>query len=30
VRSLARAAVGFARQRGARALEGYPLITQPA
>jgi GNAT superfamily N-acetyltransferase len=28
-RALARAAVGFARQRGARALEGYPMITRP-
>jgi len=27
-RALARAAVDFARQRGARALEGYPMITQ--
>ena len=27
--ALARAAVGFARARGARALEGYPMITQP-
>ena len=27
--ALARAAVDFARQRGARALEGYPMITQP-
>jgi GNAT superfamily N-acetyltransferase len=26
--ALARATVGFARDRGARALEGYPLITQ--
>jgi GNAT superfamily N-acetyltransferase len=26
---LARAAVAFARVRGARALEGYPMITQP-
>lgn len=26
---LARAAVGFARERGARALEGYPMITEP-
>ncbi|HEX6700273.1 MAG TPA: GNAT family N-acetyltransferase [Gaiellaceae bacterium] len=26
---LARAAVDFARRRGARALEAYPLITQP-
>jgi GNAT superfamily N-acetyltransferase len=28
-RALARAAVDVARQRGARALEGYPMITQP-
>ena len=28
-RALARAAADFARQRGARALEGYPMITQP-
>ena len=28
-RALARAAVDFARHRGARALEGYPMITQP-
>jgi GNAT superfamily N-acetyltransferase len=26
---LARATVGYARQRGARALEAYPMITQP-
>jgi GNAT superfamily N-acetyltransferase len=26
---LVRSAVGFARDRGARALEGYPRITQP-
>jgi GNAT superfamily N-acetyltransferase len=26
--ALARAAVDFARQRGALALEGYPMITQ--
>ncbi len=26
---LAAAAVGFARERGARAIEGYPMITQP-
>jgi GNAT superfamily N-acetyltransferase len=26
--TLARAAVDFARQRGARALEGYPIITK--
>jgi hypothetical protein len=25
----AAASVGFARERGARALEGYPMITQP-
>ena len=28
-RALARAAVGFARDRGARALEGYPMVTEP-
>ena len=28
-RALAHAAVDFARQRGARALEGYPMLTQP-
>jgi GNAT superfamily N-acetyltransferase len=28
-RALARAAVEFARERHARALEGYPMITQP-
>jgi len=28
-RALARAAIDFARDRGARALEGYPMITQP-
>jgi GNAT superfamily N-acetyltransferase len=28
-RALARAAVDFARQHGARALEAYPMITQP-
>jgi GNAT superfamily N-acetyltransferase len=28
-RALAAASVGFARERGARALEGYPMITQP-
>jgi GNAT superfamily N-acetyltransferase len=28
-RALARAAVGFARERGARALEAYPMITEP-
>ena len=27
--ALARAAVHFARERGARALEGYPMITKP-
>ena len=27
--ALVRAAVDFARQRGARALEAYPLITAP-
>jgi GNAT superfamily N-acetyltransferase len=27
--ALAEAAVDFARERGARALEGYPLITEP-
>jgi GNAT superfamily N-acetyltransferase len=27
--ALAQAAVGFARERGARALEAYPLLTQP-
>jgi GNAT superfamily N-acetyltransferase len=27
--ALARAAVGHARRRGARALEGYPLLTNP-
>jgi GNAT superfamily N-acetyltransferase len=26
---LARAAVGFARERGARALEAYPMVTEP-
>ncbi|MFD7659517.1 GNAT family N-acetyltransferase [Actinosynnema sp. NPDC059797] len=26
---LARAAVDFARERGARAVEGYPMITEP-
>ena len=29
-RALARAAVDFARDRGARALEGYPMIDEPA
>ncbi|MEV4489589.1 GNAT family N-acetyltransferase [Micromonospora coxensis] len=28
-RALARAAVDHARERGARAVEGYPMITQP-
>jgi GNAT superfamily N-acetyltransferase len=28
-RALARAAVDFARERGARALESYPMITEP-
>ena len=28
-RALARATVDFARQRGARALEGYPIIVRP-
>jgi hypothetical protein len=28
-RALARGAVDFARERGARALEGYPMITEP-
>jgi GNAT superfamily N-acetyltransferase len=28
-RALARAAVAFARERGARALEGYPMATAP-
>jgi GNAT superfamily N-acetyltransferase len=28
-RALACAAVDFARERGARALEGYPMITEP-
>jgi hypothetical protein len=27
--ALARAAVAFARRRGARALEAYPMITEP-
>ena len=27
--ALARAVVDFARERGARALEGYPMITEP-
>jgi GNAT superfamily N-acetyltransferase len=29
MRALARATIDFARQRGARALEGYPMITEP-
>jgi GNAT superfamily N-acetyltransferase len=29
-RALARAAVEFARERGAHALEGYPMIDEPA
>ncbi len=29
-RALARAAVDFARERGARALEGYPMLEEPA
>ena len=28
-RALAHAAVEFARSRGARAVEGYPIITRP-
>jgi GNAT superfamily N-acetyltransferase len=28
-RTLARAAVDFARERGARALEGYAMLTEP-
>jgi GNAT superfamily N-acetyltransferase len=28
-RGLARATVDFARERGARALEGYPMLTEP-
>jgi GNAT superfamily N-acetyltransferase len=28
-RALAAAAAGFARERGARAVEGYPMITEP-
>jgi GNAT superfamily N-acetyltransferase len=28
-RALACAAVDFARERGARALEGYPMLTEP-
>jgi GNAT superfamily N-acetyltransferase len=27
--ALARAAVQFARERGARAIEGYPMVTEP-
>jgi hypothetical protein len=27
-RALAGAAVGFARERGARAVEGYPMLTE--
>jgi GNAT superfamily N-acetyltransferase len=27
--ALARASIGFAKERGARALEGYPIITKP-
>jgi len=27
--ALVRAAVDFARDRGARALEGYPMLTEP-
>jgi GNAT superfamily N-acetyltransferase len=27
--ALARASIGFARERGARALEGYPILTTP-
>jgi GNAT superfamily N-acetyltransferase len=29
-RALARAAVDFARERGARAIEGYPMVTKDA
>lgn len=29
MRALTRAAVEFARERGARALEGYPMLTEP-
>ena len=29
MRALAQATVDYARQRGARALEGYPMITEP-
>ncbi len=28
-RALVKAAVGFARERGARAIEGYPMVTRP-
>ena len=28
-RALVRAAVEFARRRGARALEGYPMLVEP-
>ena len=28
-RALVHASVDFARSRGARAIEGYPMITQP-
>jgi GNAT superfamily N-acetyltransferase len=28
-RALARAAVNFARERGARAVEGYPMLVEP-
>ena len=28
-RALARAAVDFARERGARAIEGYPMVVDP-
>jgi GNAT superfamily N-acetyltransferase len=28
-RALARAAIEFARERGGRAVEGYPMITTP-
>jgi len=28
-RTLVRAAVDFARERGARAIEGYPMVTRP-
>ena len=27
--AMARAAIGFARERGARALEAYPIVTEP-